>query len=140
MNQEIIIDETNFSQYFKDCRTTKPEKGDVMVSWNGMAELVEGRLKEDLVDFLLYKDKLNPAINLISRLGFATQKSSVSLCKEICNDALNGMDHDSILKKSYKYQIEVFYYTKKEFVPKDDPNWKVINLSFVTDLKISNNE
>jgi hypothetical protein len=31
--------------------------------------------------------------------------------------------------KVYKYKMEVFYYTKREYVPVDDPHWTVISIA-----------
>ena len=33
------------------------------------------------------------------------------------------------MNKIYKYKMEVFYYTKREYVPVDDPHWTIISIA-----------
>lgn len=129
MNQELVIDESNFAQYFKDCRNSRPEKGDIMAKFTAIAEFVDGRMKKDIIELLSNKDnKVNAAIQVMRKLGCATEKDAIRICKEICQDLSSGMKIEEVEAKAYKYQMETFYYTKKEFVPIDDPHWSLIGL------------
>jgi len=128
--KELIIDETNFNQYFRDCRNSRPEKGDVMAKFTAIAEFVDGRMKKDIIDLLYNKeDKVNAAIQVMRKLGCAAEKDAVRICKEICKDLFSGMKPEEVESKVYKYQMETFYYTKKEFVPIDDPHWSLIGIA-----------
>ena len=40
MTQELIIDENNFDQYFRDISKNVPEKGDVLAKYTAIAEFV----------------------------------------------------------------------------------------------------
>lgn len=127
--KELVIDESNFHQYFKDCRNSRPEKGDIMAKFTAIAEFVEGRMKKDIIDLLSNKEnKVNAAVQVMRKLGCAVEKDAVRVCKEICQDLISGMKPEEVESKVYKYQVETFYYTKKEFVPVDDPHWSVIGI------------
>ena len=125
---ELIIDETNFKEYFRDCRTSRPERDDVMARWMARAELVDGVMKRDIIDLLLNKDKALAATKVMQRLAHATYESSIKVCKEICEDLESGMTFEEVEAKSYPYDIEMFYYTKKEYVPFSDPHWCIIGI------------
>ena len=62
------------------------------------------------------------------KLGCATEKDSIRICKDICNDMISELSIQEIENKSYKFTIEIFYYTEKEYVPKDDPHWSLISI------------
>lgn len=129
MNDTLIIDENNFSTYFRDCRTSQPERGDVIACWTGKAEFIDGQMKKDVIDLLLNKDKAFAATQVMRKLGGATQKDCVKVCKEIALDLTNGMSKEEVEQKIYEYKIELFYYAKKEFVPIDDPHWSIIGIN-----------
>lgn len=130
MNDELVIDESNFSQYFKDVRLAKPERGEIMAQYCAMAELVEGRLKSDLIDLILNKDgKIIAATQVMRKLGCASEIDSIRVCKEIASDLNSGLDVKEVERKAYKYKLEMFYYTKKEYVPVGDPHWSVISIT-----------
>jgi hypothetical protein len=121
------INASNFDQYFFDVRTHKPEKNQVMASYTAIAELREGRLKSDLIDLFLNKDKTEAAIQLLRKIGLAKERDAIKVCREICED-LKTMSVEEVEKKSYKFVMEAFYYTQKEHIPLDDPHWNVISL------------
>lgn len=127
---ELVIDESNFNDYFRDCRRTRPDRGDIIAKFTAIAEFIDGRMKKDIIDLLYYKkDKVNAAVQVMKKLGCASEKDSIRVCKEICSDFLNGMTPEKVESKVYKYQMEMFYYTKKEHVPIDDPHWSVISIA-----------
>jgi len=126
MNDEII-DENNFEQYFFDVRKHNPKKGQIMARYAAVAEFVDGMMKQNIID-LLKKDKAIAATQVLRKLGCATEKDSVRVCKEICEDMMSGMSDEEIEQKIYKYTVEVFYYTEQENVPLDDPHWSVISI------------
>lgn len=127
MNDEIIIDENNFEEYFFDVRKHKPKRGQIMARYAAVAEFVDGVMKKNIIE-LLKKDKAIAATQVLRKLGCATERDSVRLCKEICQDMLSGMSDEEIEQKSYKYTIEVFYYTEQKHMPLDDPHWSVISI------------
>lgn len=128
MSDELIINESNFTQYFRDCRTSRPERGDIIACWSGIAEFIDGRMKKDIIDLLMNKDKALAATQVMRKLGGATQKDAIRICKEIANDLMGGMSPEDVEKKTYEYNIELFYYTKKEYIPLDDPHWSTIGI------------
>jgi hypothetical protein len=135
MNEELIIDESNFAEYFRDCRISKPERGDIMARYAAIAEFVEGQMKTDIVDLLnRCDDKVIAATQVMRKLGCATQKDAIRICKEICEDVVSGLSIEEVLKKPYKYTIEMFYYTKREYIPRDDPHWSTIGIENLDDF------
>lgn len=130
---EIVIDETNFDQYFFDVRKHKPEKGQVMACYDAIAEFIDGDLKRDIVNLLLYNDNAGEsAPRVFQKLGGASYKDSIKVIKEMVEDLLS-MSVDQVLKKPYEYHLQLFYYTKEEYIPKDDPHWSKIKLVNVID-------
>lgn len=129
MTDELVIDEKNFAEYFRDCRISRPERGDVIARYSAVAEFIDGQMKRDIIDLLHNRDKAFAATQVMRKLGCATQADSVRVCKEICQDLAAGMSLKEVEQKVYQYNIEVFYYTKKEYIPIDDPHWTVIGIN-----------
>ena len=48
-------------------------------------------------------------------------------------DLMSGMSVDDVMKKPYKFTVEMFFYTKKEYLPKNDPHWTTVSLLNVSD-------
>jgi hypothetical protein len=139
--ENIIIDNTNFFQYFRDCKISRPEKGDVLARWTGIAEFIDGRMKQDIIDLLLNKEnKVQAAIQVMRKLGGATEKEAIRVCKEISKDILAGMSLDDVEKKCYSYQIELFYYTKPQYIPQNDKHWSLIGLDNLDNFLDQSNE
>lgn len=124
---ELIIDKENFHKYFFDACLHKPTKGQVLAKYSGMAILNRGHLKESIIDILRKKDNSDPAVKLLAKLGKATQIEAIKTVKLMCQDLLS-MTPDQVLDKPYRYQIEMFYYTQKEYVP-NDLQWQIIGLN-----------
>lgn len=129
MSDELVIDEKNFAEYFRDCRISRPERGDVIARYSAKAEFIDGQMKRDIIDLLHNKDKAFAATQVMRKLGCATQGDSVRVCKEICQDLAAGMSLKEVEQKVYAYNIEVFYYTRKEYIPIDDPHWTLIGIN-----------
>jgi len=129
MSDELVIDEKNFAQYFRDCRISRPDRGDVIARYSAVAEFIDGQMKRDIIDLLHNRDKAFAATQVMRKLGCATQADSVRICKEVCQDLAAGMSLKEVEQKVYTYNIEVFYYTKKEYIPIDDPHWTVIGIN-----------
>jgi len=129
MTEELHIDESNFNDYFRDCRISKPERGDVMACYTAVAEFVDGHMKKDIIDLLANNEKAVAATNVMRKLGCATQRDAFRVCREIAEDLDSGLSAEEVEKKSYRYQFEMFFYTKKEYVPIDDLHWSIINIA-----------
>jgi hypothetical protein len=133
MTEELVIDDDNFAEYFKDVRTSKPDKGDVLACFRASAELVEGNEKKNLMDLLMNTEKAVAATQVMRKLFNATEQEANRVCRELCEDLLE-VGYNQTLAKPHKYTLELFYYTKKEHVPVDDPHWSVISLLNVDKL------
>jgi len=127
---DLIIDENNFSQYFRDVLTNKPSKGDVLVCYKAIAELCDGDLKEQVVESL-FLDKVGPnkAITLLTKIGKSSRKEAISLIKKISYDLYNGMSKPMVLAKAYEYLFEIYYYSKEEYLPKNDKHWEMVKIN-----------
>jgi hypothetical protein len=126
---ELVIDESNFAQYFRDCRMHRPERGDVMARYIAVAEFVDGAMKKDIIELLLNHEKALAATRVLRKLGCAKERDAIRICREIAEDLANGMNKEEVENKPYEYELEAFYYTKKEYVPVDDPHWSIISLN-----------
>lgn len=120
---DLIIDETNFDQYFFDTRKHKPKPGQVLACYEAAAELVDGDLKRDLLCLLMTTDKAEAAQRLLQKLGGASYEDSVRVCREMTEDLVNGMLPEEVAEKPYRYRYQSFYYTNLEYVPDNDPHW-----------------
>lgn len=128
-NVEVEITPENFDVYFKDVRKNKPEKGQVMAKYMAVADLIDGRLKRDLIDLLLYHKKGSEAgPQVLRKLGGASDRDSLRIMREMAADLVDGMTEDQVAEKPYKFILEHFFYVDRKFVPTDDPHWSVIEI------------
>jgi hypothetical protein len=125
--EEIVIDSSNFSQYFFDVRKFGPKEGQVMAKFSAVAIFGEGSEKRDLIKLLL-KDKPEAAAMVMRKIHCAREPDCYRICREMLEDLLKGMSEEDVVKKDYEFVLEAFYYTKKEYIPKNNPNWETIDL------------
>lgn len=127
--EELVIDQSNFNDYFFDVRMHKPSRGQVIACYSAVAELVDGRMKEDLI-YLLTQVKGGgaSAARVMRKLGGATEADSFRVPREMCEDMLDGMTPAEVTAKPYKYQAEFFFYTLPKYIPKDDAHWSTISI------------
>lgn len=125
---EIIIDESNFEEYFFDVRRHQPKHGQVVARFTSMADFVKGNEKQNVLDLLYKKGKIEPCTQVMRKLLFATEIDAIRVPKLMIEDLIGGMSYYEVLEKPYRYQVEIFYYTKPEYIPKDDPHWSCINI------------
>lgn len=124
--QELIIDKSNFSQYFKEISGYKPEKDDIMACYTTKAKFVSGELKKDIIDSV--EGNVHSSIKILQKIAKARYMDAIKILKEIIIDILSGKTKEEIENKEYEYTAEFFYYTKKEYVPEDDPHWSTLKL------------
>ncbi len=124
--ENLIIDETNFEEYFHDVRKCRPIKDHIIAKYSAVAELIDGEGKKDIL-YLLKLNQAHAASNVMKKLYGAIEPDCYRVCREIVEDLLS-MTEEEVLKKPYKFILEFFYYVKKEHVPKDDPHWQIIEL------------
>jgi uncharacterized protein YfcZ (UPF0381/DUF406 family) len=127
--EELIIDESNFSQYFREVSKSKPQKDDIIATYRAKAKFVEGDIKKNVINLLQIDGNINSAIKVMQKLAGATYSEYIKVLKEISQDYLDGMSFEEIEKKEYDYTVEFFYYCKKEHVPNDDPHWSTITIA-----------
>lgn len=132
--EELVIDESNFSEYFREVSKSKPQKDDIIATYRAKAKFVEGDIKKNVINLLQIDGNVNSAVKVMQKLAGATYTESIKVLKEISQDYLNGMSFEEIEKKEYDYIVEFFYYCKKEHVPKDDPHWSTIHIHNVKDF------
>lgn len=129
MTKELEINKENFTEFFKDCRNTKPEKGDVIAQYSSMAEFVEGNEKNQIIDLLTCtENKMEATAQVMRKLLFASEIDSYKVPRQMAEDLLSGMSEEEVSKKPYKYKLEMFFYSKPEYIPKDDPHWSCISI------------
>jgi hypothetical protein len=121
------INKHNFSQYFFDARQNRPKAGQIMARFKAAAVFGEGVEKLHLLQ-ALKMGKAKQAAMVMRKLHLAKEPDCYRVCREICEDLLHGLTEEEIVKKDYHFVLEAFYYTKREYVPVNDPHWEMIQL------------
>jgi hypothetical protein len=125
---DIEINESNFHEYFRDTRVSKLEKGDVIAKYSAVAEFVDGNEKRQIISLLTgTENKMEATVQVMRKLLYASEADAIKVPKQMAEDLLGGMSEEECAKKPYKYILEMFYYTKPDYVPKD-PHWTCISL------------
>ena len=128
-NKELEINEENFSEYFKDIRNSKFSKGDVIAQYTSLAEFIAGDEKKHIISLVANTDnKMEATAQVMRKLLHSSELDAYKVPRMIAEDLLLGMSEEDYLNKPYKYTLEMFFYTKSEYVPKDDPHWSVISV------------
>lgn len=137
IEEEIEINEKNFSQYFKDVRSGKFDKGDIIAQYSASAEFVDGGEKRQIISLLLdTENKMEATAQIMRKLLFASEIDAYRVPRQIAEDLLSGMSIEDCAKKPYKYTLEMFFYTKPEYIPKNDPHWSTISVIDLDKIKI----
>lgn len=132
MSDELIIDANNFAEYFFDINKFGPQTDQIMARYCAKAELIESEEKGYLIDLLITNPKgAEMGVQMTRKLFAATEDDAISICKAIVTDLLNGKSRDDVLKKPYSFTLEKFYWTKEEYVPKNDPHWRAIKITMI---------
>ena len=77
MSDDLVIDESNFTNYFRDCRINRPERHDVMARYSAIAEFLDGQMKKDIIHLLSNHDnKAIAATQVMRKLGCATENEA----------------------------------------------------------------
>lgn len=123
------ITQENFSEYFRDIRHNKFEKGDIIAQYTAMAEFIDGGEKRQIISLVLEtENKMHATSQVMRKLLHASELDSYKVPRQIAEDLLSGMSIEDCAKKPYKFTLEMFFYAKPEFVPKDDPHWSIISV------------
>lgn len=125
--EELIIDNSNFKEYFFDVRKFGPKEGQIMAKFSAVAIFGDGPEKRDVIK-ILKRDKAEAAVMVMRKIHCAREPDCYKICREICEDLVSGMSEDEVAKKEHEFVLESFYYTKKEYVPLDDPHWETIDV------------
>lgn len=127
MDNELVIDESNFDDYFFDARKHAPKAGQILAKFKAVATFGDGPHKYDVLR-LLKVDKAREAAMVMRKIHFAREPDCYRICREMCEDLAEGMTEQEVAEKEYRYVLEAYYYTQREFVPKNDPHWETIQL------------
>lgn len=125
--QEIQITEENFEEYFFDVRKHRPKPGQIMAKFTAIAEFTGPQAKRDIMK-LVTMDKAHAASQVMCKIHGAKPPDCYRVCREIAEDMLAGMDEEAVIAKPYEFVVEYFFYTQREYVPKNDPHWETIRL------------
>jgi hypothetical protein len=125
----VVIDDSNFDQFFFDVRRHDPKPGQVMARFVAMADFVDSQMKRDVV-YLLRECRGggNSAQRVMLKLGGAVEEDSIRVLREMAADLMAGLTPDEVCQKPYRYKCQFFYYTDKVNVP-DDPHWSIIQVA-----------
>ncbi len=125
---DVIIDESNFSEYFFDIRYHQPKDGQCLARFRARAEFVDGQLKRDVVHVLLNMTKGGDgAYKVMRKLAGASERDAIRIPIMIGTDLCNGLSVDQVCEKPYEYDCEFFFYADPLNVP-FDKRWEIIKL------------
>ncbi len=125
--EELVIDETNFSDYFREITKSMPAHGDALVCFRALAHFCDGPLKQEVINLLRYEfGSVQKCVGRLIRFGGATREQAVKLLLDISKDLMDGMNVNDVLKKEYPFVFEKMYYAKPEHVPVDDKRWQIL--------------
>jgi len=135
MAEDIIIDDSNFGEYFYDVAKHRPKKGQILARFRAVAELIDEEIRTDKPSMkrdIIYLLKAMPegghsAVKVMDKLGCAVYEDAINVPLEIAKDLLDGMSEKDVLKKPYRYNYEQLFYTQREYVPKNK-HWTIIEL------------
>ncbi len=139
-DDELIIDESNFDEYFFDVRKHKPKPGQVLACYDAIAEFVDGNLKRDVIQLLLQNDKAGETTpRLMQKLAGSVLEDSMKVVKEILKDLISGMTIDDVASKPYEFHCQHFFYTDRQYIPQNDRRWWSTSLIDVREVDESGN-
>lgn len=130
MDEDLVIDASNFGEYFFDVRMHTPRKGQVMARYTAIAEFISGPEKQQMIDLLHMPEKARPAVQVMRKLLFANERDAFRVPREMVEDLTKGMSIQEVLDKPYRYTLEYFYYVDPQHVPEGDPHWCKIPLLY----------
>lgn len=125
MNDTEITEE-NFDKYFFDIRKHKPQKGQTLAKWTAVAEFVDGIGKKDIIK-LLKDNRAEQAVQIMEKIHCCKAPWSYKVLIQIAKDLLE-LDELEVEKKPYEMVIEYLFWTKKEYIPKNDLRWESLSL------------
>lgn len=128
MADELVIDDSNFDQYFFDCRKHKPQPGQIMACFSAVGEFGSSAEKMHLINLLLNTDKANAAVQVMRKLHHASKIDSIKVPRQMVEDLMAGQTAEQVNDKIYRFTIQMYFYTKPEYMPKGNPHWSTISL------------
>jgi hypothetical protein len=138
-DDELVITEENFSEYFRDVRFSVPEKGDIIAQYTACAEFVEGNEKRQVISLLTStENKMEATAQVMRKLLHASEVDAYRIPRMMAEDLISGVGEDEVASKSYPYTLEMFFYAKPEHLPKGDPHWSSISVLNLEDLAAPN--
>lgn len=124
---DLIIDSSNFHEFFFDVRRHRPKVGQILAKFSAVALFGAGMEKRDMIK-ILKTDKAVQAAMVMRKIHCAREPDCYRVCREMCEDMQSGMSDEAVENKDYEFVLEAFFYTKREYVPKNDPKWETIDM------------
>jgi len=127
------ITEDNFKDYFFPAKEDyKPQKGQVLARWRAKADFVDGWVKRNVIELLcVSKAGAETARKIMTKLVSSQDRDSVRVLREMAEDLVAGKTVDQVAAEPYRFTVEQFYWTEKQYIP-DDPHWELVNVIDVT--------
>lgn len=126
-DDDLVIDSSNFSEYFFDVRQHRPQAGQIMAKYTAVADFVASDAKRNVMTLLRMEGKAHSAAMVMRKIHGAKEPDCYRVCREMAQDMLIMTDED-VLQRPYTMVIEFFFYTQRKYVPKNDPHWQTIDL------------
>ena len=86
-----------------------------------------------MIELLKQQNTSRAVVATMKKLCYAKEPDNFRVPQAMCKDLLSGMTEEQITAKPYEYVMELFYYTKPQYVPKNDPNWSIVDIVNIND-------
>ena len=135
------LNHPDFGKYFRFVDTSQPEKGDIIAKYGAIAEIVGGRDKDDLINLVQQPDSARASAHMMRKIFCAAEWDCWGVPRQITEDLVAGMSIEDARDKIYSYALEIFFYTKPQYMPKKEDSdfnrWSLIRIVNLDDfLKI----
>lgn len=126
---EEVTDDT-FHLYFFDVSKHERQPDQIKVRFRQHMSLDESPLKEEIVRYLTeIEGGVINAVRLLVDNAACSKEQAMKLCHEmisfIYNPKRKSIDISGVIKAPFRYTVDLYYYTKPEYVPKDS-RWTVV--------------
>ena len=127
-SNDLVIDESNFKEYFFDVRLNKPQRGQVMATYTAVVELLDGPEKRQIIEFLRFTDKALAVVSMMRKALLAKDPYTFSVPIQMAQDLLNGKSEEEVRETPYKFVMEAAFWTQAEYIPMNDPHWACVSI------------
>ena len=93
------------------------------------AEFIDKFPKPAIVDLLVNNPKgAELAPKVLQNMCHMHEIDSINVAIAMAEDLVQGMSEQEVIQKPYPCTIEKWFWTQKDYIPKQDPHWNAIDI------------